>query len=290
MTAGSVALPDAAGLEAISDPATRIITSCEQAKTWLAQALDGKQIEQIIELKSQAEAIRVYTMQRQLGKDAGLSASEIVRRAERCIGLTIRKGQAEGRIAKRGSLGGGRKADARADGTCSTVADATGMARSAVSFGPYALADGVSDEQFEKAIEEAKAEQNLSRAHVKAKLQKGNGKATVRWAKLGALAAAGHTSRQIAETLGVLPGTVTKKAKALGIVIQADRVLGRSRVVKPDQAFKGFISTLESLSPSCELIDVSIVSRDVIAECLPVFEDSMKALGSLQRRLRRATK
>jgi hypothetical protein len=58
------------------------------------------QIEQIVELKSQAEAIRVYTVQKQLGHDAELAAAEVVHRAERCIGLAIRKGQAEGRFTK----------------------------------------------------------------------------------------------------------------------------------------------------------------------------------------------
>ena len=42
------------------------------------------------------------TPQKHLGKDAELSAAEVVRRAERCIGLAIRKGQAAGRIGKRG--------------------------------------------------------------------------------------------------------------------------------------------------------------------------------------------
>lgn len=49
--------------------------------------------------------IRVYTQQKDMGHEAGLSAAEIVRRAERRIGQLIREGQAAGEIAKRGDLG-----------------------------------------------------------------------------------------------------------------------------------------------------------------------------------------
>ena len=39
----------------------------------------------------------MYTAQKQLGKDAQLAAAEIVRRAERGIGVAIRRGQQNGR-------------------------------------------------------------------------------------------------------------------------------------------------------------------------------------------------
>jgi len=110
-----------------------------------------------------AEAIRVYTMQKQLGKDAELSAAEIVRRAERCIGLAIRKGQAQGKIAKPGDIGGRRKLGA-ADSSICRVADVTGMRSDELSRGSYAMTDGVHPEAFEAALGEAKAERNLSRA------------------------------------------------------------------------------------------------------------------------------
>jgi hypothetical protein len=118
----------------------------------------------------------------QLGEEAQLSATEIIRRAERCIGLVIRKGQAEGRIKKRGDSRGG---DVQ-------VADIAGMTRSALSNEAYPLADDVSDAQFDAAIEQAKAERNLSRANVVRKV-KGKEKPD-RWAALADLAADGHTS------------------------------------------------------------------------------------------------
>jgi hypothetical protein len=95
-----------------------------------------------------------------------LSAAEIVRRAEACIGEAIRKGQAKGRIAKPGSIGGRRKTATAKRSICSRVTEVTGMRTDELTRGPYALTDGVSRKQFEKAIAEAKAEGNLSRANV----------------------------------------------------------------------------------------------------------------------------
>src|SRR5262249_33685580 len=92
-------------IERSADPAGFVVQACERAKAWLQEALDHGGIEQIAEIKSQAEAVRVYTAQRQLGKDAQLAAAEIVRRAERGIGLAIRRGQQNGEIARRGDCG-----------------------------------------------------------------------------------------------------------------------------------------------------------------------------------------
>ena len=148
------ALPAEADLDIVGDPGARIIVSCERAKEWLLAALAGDDIERISEIKSQAEAMRVYTIQRQLGKDAELSAAEIVRRAERCIGLAIRKGQAEGRIASRpGSVPDG------------TISPRRFMKAGNETVDSYAMSN-VPAEAFEAAIEEAKAEGNLSRANV----------------------------------------------------------------------------------------------------------------------------
>jgi hypothetical protein len=87
---------DPGALDQYGDPGEFVILACERAKEWLAKAVESGDIEQIVELKSQAEAIRVYTAQKQLGKDAELSAQEIVRRAERGLGLAVRKGPGRG--------------------------------------------------------------------------------------------------------------------------------------------------------------------------------------------------
>jgi hypothetical protein len=93
-------------IDRAADPGRFVVQACERAKAWLREALEHGEIDQIAEVKSQAEAVRVYTTQKQLGQDAQLAAAEIVRRAERGIGVAIRRGQQDGQIAKRGDRGG----------------------------------------------------------------------------------------------------------------------------------------------------------------------------------------
>lgn len=275
------ALPADTDLDIVGDPGARIIVSCERAKEWLAAALAGDDIERISEIKSQAEAIRVYTIQRQLGKDAELSASEIVRRAERCIGLAIRKGQAEGRISQRGD----QRSDQRRQKTL--ISPSVFLRPGDETVNTYAMTDDVPADTFEAAIEEAKAEGNLSRANVVRKV-KGEPRDASQWGRLEALVAEGHSSHQIASALGVSRHSVLIRAKKIGLSIHADVVLGRSRYIDPTRVLRSFAETLDSLVPSCEQIEPEKIERHVLAECLGVIDDALRAFGRLRTRLRRA--
>lgn len=160
---------DASEIERSADPAVYVIAACERAKTWLAHALEHGGIEQIVELKSQAEAIRVYTMSKQLGHDAQLAAAEIVRRAERGIGLAIRKGQELGEIKRHGD--NRHTLDGRDETIYPKRPVGDFFTRPQERADTYAMTDGVSDERFETALTEAKAEGNLSRANVVRKVR-----------------------------------------------------------------------------------------------------------------------
>src|SRR6266498_2700027 len=217
-------------VERAADPAGFVVAACQRAKAWLQEALEHGEIEQIAEIKSQAEAVRVYTTQKQLGKDAQLAAAEIVRRAERGIGLSIRRGQQGGEIAKRGdhlgsAAGFFRHGDERTDA--------------------YAMTDGIADADFEGALGEAKAEGNLSRANVVRKIRQRRGNpssggqvpdpadrspeaAPRRRELIGEFAASGMSSRQIGERLGIGDDRVRQLAREHGIDIRADAVLGRA--------------------------------------------------------------
>ena len=153
-----------------------MVQACQRAKAWLREALEHGEIEQIAEIKSQAEAVRVYTTQKQLGKDAQLAAAEIVRRAERGIGVAIRRGQQTGEIAKRGDRGGRGAAGIHGGNPNDRCDDHLGSPGSFFRHADeradtYAMTDGVSDADFEDAIGEAKAEGNLSRANVVRKIR-----------------------------------------------------------------------------------------------------------------------
>lgn len=164
-----LAVLDATEIERAADPGEFVVLACERAKQWLAQALEHGDIDQIVELKSQAEAIRVYTAQKQLGKDAELSAAEIVRRAERGLGLAVKRGQDNDKIETPTTAAIAREAQARGCDAppCSETRRKARefFAHSNEETAARSMAE-TSDEEFDAAIEEAKAESNLSRANV----------------------------------------------------------------------------------------------------------------------------
>lgn len=229
-------------LDQFADPGAFVISSCERAKEWLTNCIAHGEIETIVEIKSQAEAVRVYTTAKQLGRDSELAAAEIVRRAERGIGLCIRKGQDEGVFRRAGQTGPQppyeRKGVLVAGSDRGAVPDGNpGSPKSFFSGGKdmnetYQITD-VPDEVFEAALTEAKAEGNLSRANlVRAVVRKkaGDADATNRVEEARTLAETGHSSAQIATALGY--GSIEGVRKFLarhGIEVPADAVMTRSK-------------------------------------------------------------
>ena len=108
-----------------------------------------------------------------------------------------------------------------------------------------------------------------------------------RWKPLEGLAAAGNTSHQIAKKLGVHREAVVREALRRGIILHADRVVGKSRKVDPNRVLREFISALESLAPSCDLIEPGKVDRKILREGIETFDEAMRALNRLRRRLNR---
>lgn len=172
VTAALALAADPSAIERAADPGEFVIQACQRARAWLREALDHGDIGQIAELKSRAEAVRVYTAQKQLGQDAQLAAAEIVRRAEQGLAGAVRQGQGTGDFLGPVHPGPGRgkpgNGGARFPGRRSP-ADYLGTGRTRTEL--YAMTDGVSDEEFERALAEAKAEGNLSRANVIRKIR-----------------------------------------------------------------------------------------------------------------------
>lgn len=99
---------------------------------------------------------------RTVGSDMPLSDQGRLAQGGNCIGLAIRKGQDEGRISRRGHNGRGEVV--RGPYNLASPSDFHGSSRQSVTE-TYAMTDGVTDADFDSAIEEAKAEGNLSRAN-----------------------------------------------------------------------------------------------------------------------------
>jgi hypothetical protein len=290
------------------DPAGFVVAACERAKAWLQEALEHGEIEQIAEIKSQAEAVRVYTAQKQLGKDAQLAAAEIVRRAERGIGLAIRRGQQNRQIRRRGDRAG----RVGGNGDDNTIFPAkTGPADYASAgelrgngAGIYHLTDGVAEADFEEALATAKTEGDLSRANVVRKIRQRRGDppapggqvpdpaersavaAARRQELIGAFAASGLSSQQIGERLGIGDGRVRQLAREHGIGIRADAVLGRTRRPESSRIVRETAHALEGLVLGVEFADPAGLDPAEAADWAASMTHSIRALSKFARQLK----
>lgn len=299
MTADLALAADPGFIERSADPGEFIIQACERAKTWLREALENGDIDQIAELKSQAEAVRVYTMQKQLGKDAQLSATEIVRRAERGIGTAIRRGQAEGSIGQKG--GRPRKLPGETTGFPRPVTDfASYDDLRGNGAGIYDMTDGISDEDFEAAVTEARAEGALTRANVVRKLRRKNANpkpipdpadrtttAAVQRRKLiREYAGNGYSSRQIGELIGINPGTVRQIARNCDITIGADAVVTNTRHLDSSRIVRETVHSLEALAMGIELADAAELDPAEAKDWAVSMSASIRVLSRFTRQIK----
>jgi hypothetical protein len=289
MSTSLVPLPaEPSDLDAYADPGKFVELACERAKEWLAQALDKGDIDGIVELKSQAEAIRTYTAQKQLGKDAELAAAEIVRRAERGIGVAIRKGQEEGEIRKRGD-------DCRVDlgHRGDLMSPATWLANKKEMTETYAVTDDVSDDDFEEVIEEAKEEGNLSRANVVRKVRNSKGvKAKAeetnsswqRVKKAREMAEAGCTSRQIGKALGIKNmGDFRARHR---LEVPADAVVGTTRHIDSNRIVSEIVMALEASRMSLDLVEMDQLDQSQVEYWATSLSNSIRSLNRLHKQLK----
>lgn len=295
-------------IDRATDPEAFVVQACEQAKSLLQDALEHGEIEQIAELRSQAEAVRVYTVQKQLGHDAQLAAAEIVRRAERGIGLAIRVGQENGQIRRQGQGGGQppRAARPRDDNKMSSPTDfATTGELCGNGAGIYHMTDSVSDEQFEQALGEAKTERDLSRANVVRKLRRPAGSkrhetkepvpepadrspaaAQARRDLIAKLGEERFTSGQIAGRLGISHQRVREIARQHEIPIPADAVVRRTRRFDSTRIVRETADALEGMVMAVELADPADLDPADAAEWAAVIARSARVLSRFARQIK----
>jgi hypothetical protein len=179
--------------------------------------------------------------------------------------------------------------------------------------GIYHLTDGVGDAEFDAALAQAKAEQDLSRANVVRKIRRrrpaGSGGALARAAGPGGpaagaapdgpsperraeliaeLAARGMTSRQIAGRLGIGEDRVRAVARAHGITIRADAVAGRRRLDSARIAREA-VHALEGLAMSVQLADLAEIDPALVPEWTTSLARSLRTLSRFARQLKEVT-
>lgn len=298
----ALALPaDTDVLDAASDPGAFVIASLERARSWLAQA-STTDLPDLVEAKARAEAIRCYVAQKELGKDTELAATEIVRRAERRIGQLIREGQVNGEIKTVGTTGpqpdyvrngklvsSSRGAPPDANSTSPSAYFSSGSDTAAT----YAVTDGVSDEEFEDVIAEAKAEKNLSRANVVRKV-KGKKDPTDALQRLNVehrteqireLAPSGMTAVQIGVKIGLSPENVRRYAAAAAIQIPGDIATRKTKKLNHDRMMSETCHALEGAAMVAGMIDLARLDPTQIEGWVDSLSSSLSKLSTLKRDL-----
>lgn len=266
--------------------AASVITYLENARSFLATAVDVTGPEQIAMAKAQIATAAEATKQLNLSKEIQLDAQEMVRRAEYALGKSIRKGQAEGSIAKRGDKGGtgssghlgGVPGSSRGE-HLGTPHEIAGEHKSVLSE-IYEMVDGASDEEFDSAIGEAKSEGQLTRANVvrKVKGQKSGETRQQRADKIRKLAGQGYTRQQIAHEVDITEGAVAVICKDFDITIGADLARGKRRRLDSTQVLTNIAASIETAVFGIQQIDPQDLGEES-QELVDSLTKSIKALG-----------
>lgn len=252
-----------------------VVTLLERAAQWLAEAVHRGEPGEVALMKAQLATAAEATKQLNLSKDIQLDAQEMVRRAEYALGRAIRRGQADGTIAKPGDIGGvgtpgvvgslpgSSRRNAHLLARPSDFAAKHELSPGANQPGIYALADHAEPEEFEAALAEAKAEGNPSRANVVRKI-KGQPFAGVITRDMRAevirnLAEQGYSSRQMPERVGVSEESIRQIARDFDIEIPADKVVAGTRRTNHTEVMENFVTKVENTVSAFQYIDLNEV-------------------------------
>lgn len=264
----------------------------DQSRQWLDRAIEATNpAREVSEFKAFVATVAEAARQKKLSEDIQLDALEMVRRSDRALGVAIRQGQFAGEIVRNGQIGGTGRSE---PGTRSSAPDDLAsptefFTNSQERTETYALTDGVSDEQFESALAEAKEEGNLSRANVVRKVTQISSykeQQEEKWERVEVLANSGLTSPQIAREVGMSEGGLRKGAATRGIEFPADHVVGRSRRIKPLEVLERIIAGLEADVSALELVTYTEVTRDQADEWLERLAEPLRAIRKMQAQLK----
>lgn len=271
-----------------------------KSKEWLAVATKGTDPAPIVEFRQWAATVAEMTRQKGLASDIQLDALEMVRRAERAIAQAVRHGQDAGEILKTGETA--RRPGQPVNGVYTSPepdrkpgpAEAAGVASRANLTHIYPLCDGTTDDEFDDAITEARAEKNLSRNNVRRKLRAVTDLRTrrplsERSQQIQHLAEQGYSSRQISKAIGIRADWIRELARRDGIEIRADQVMARVRDVDPRHVINTTVNDLaSSLEVTWSLLqpeDFDSLAPDDINEWVESLDRSIQQLRKLRKEL-----
>lgn len=297
MSAELVEIVDARdSIEAMPQDAREMLiaSNLEQADSWLraALAVPSPDPRSIADYKVQIAAVEQMARQLRLSKDTQLHATELVRRAERGVGVAIRKGQTAGTVEtpseSRSRAGRIARGSYQVGNTNLIrpleIAPMHELIGATGHDGIYAMTDNVTDEQFGAAIEEAKDEGNLSRANVIRKvkgIQSGETR-DQRARRVANLAAEGHSSRQIAPLVGIGEPALAAIIRDYGIDVPADQLVKNTKRIKSADVVDNVIGTIEAATFSLSHVNPSEVQGEQIDSLIQSINALRKAANKIK--------
>jgi hypothetical protein len=273
-----------------------ITKALEESKSWLAVATQATDPTPIAEFKAWAATVAEMARQKGLAEDIQLDALEMVRRAERGIGVAIRNGQAAGTILRTGqhlhrSNQYVRRDAALAEDKSCTALEAAKVKHHSELSRLYELTDGVTEERFEEALGSARDEHNVAHANVVRKIH-GSGRPMTRLQKaekIRAMAAEGYSSRQMAGPLATSDVTIRNIARDHGIEIRADRIVGKTRHIDPERVVRETVHALDGLKYGLNLLtasDYDELHPEQIRDWLNALDEPARAIRHLIKELK----
>lgn len=285
-----------ASLLSVADREMAVSSYLEQARDWLATAVEKTGPEEIANAKAQIATAAEATKQLGLSKEIQLDAQEMVRRAEYALSKAIRQGQDEGTISKPHLSRPFRGLDVDHP-DIKRMSDLVGKSEWNGGGNGHAgintLAD-VEPEDFEVALAEAKEEGNASRANVVRKIRDKKAPAAPSRADranhIRDLADRGYSSRQIAEEVGIHFDTVRNIVRDFDIDVPADAAIGRTRRLDHTQMVESTVTDLVNTTEFIEAhIDLSQVDFTEADEWVSSLTDSIRALNRFIKQIKEKT-
>jgi hypothetical protein len=161
-----------------ADQEKAVAERINQARIWIAGAGQVTELLAALQFNSSVRAVECTATQLCLSMMLRRDAQEMVRRSERCVSVAIRKAQNEGiRTGRINSTTLRTEVnDSGRQSTTKTIGDLIPGGRTLSEI--HAITDGVSDEQFEQVLAEAREKGGLTRLNIARKMKVGGYPAT----------------------------------------------------------------------------------------------------------------
>ncbi len=159
--------------------AVRVTAMLAHSRAGLLAAIAAHDLPEIREFKQRASAIQEIAKQVRMGKEFQIDAAELVRRAERGLDTAIRDAQERGEVSRLGDFSvpkpdyiavrNGIEVSVRGavpDANSTSKPSPSDFFKHNTEWNQAHAMGAISDEAFERVLEEARQEENLSRTNV----------------------------------------------------------------------------------------------------------------------------